>query len=351
MPTYIDLRSDTVTRPSEELRRKMVNTAVGDDVFYDDPTINELQQEMADLFGKKAGILVPSGTMANIISMMLHCREKGEGAIIGDMTHINNWERGNIATAGSIMPITIQNQPDGTMDLEEIEFFIRGSDPHHHPARLLCLESSHNQCNGRVLRPWYIREAKKLARKHGLKMHLDGARALNAAAYLKTSPAAMCRQFDTVSVCLSKGLGCPVGSIIVGNKKTIDHALIIRKLFGGNMRQAGIYARAALENLKDWQAKMEKDHEKAQWLSSELKKISCIDIDTSVVETNIFRFSFQQDFKKFKHDEFAEQMRDGHGILMNFGHKNEAIRIVTHRDVSMKDMETALKAFKKVLGE
>jgi len=238
----------------------MVNAPVGDDVFYDDPTINLLQDEVAKLYGKEAALLVPSGTMANLIGFMLHCRQKGDAAIIGDMSHINNWERGNIAAAGSIMPITLRNEADGTLDLEEVDFFCRDADPHKVVNKMLCLETTHNQCGGKVLKMDYILKAKKMARKHKMKMHLDGARSLNAAAFLGITPEEMCKPFDTVSVCLSKGLGAPLGSMIVGSEKHIKQSLIFRKLLGGNLRQAGIICKAGLENLGDWREKFLADH-------------------------------------------------------------------------------------------
>ena len=221
MPTVIDFRSDTVTRPSMQMRKLMVNAPVGDDVFYDDPTINELQSEVAKLYGKQAGILIPSGTMSNLIAFMLHCRHKGDAAFIGEKSHINNWERGNIASAASVMPMTLKNRDDGTIDLDEVDFWCRELDPHLVTNKVLSLESPHNECSGRVLRMKYIKEAKKMARKHKLKMHLDGARSFNAAAFLKIPMAEMCKDFDTVSVCMSKGLGAPIGSVLVGSEKDI----------------------------------------------------------------------------------------------------------------------------------
>lgn len=174
---------------------------------------------MAQLFGKQAGLFVPSGTMGNMISLMLSCKEKGDAAVLGHMTHINIWERGNISAAGSVMPVLVQNHADGTLDLDEVEFFCKAADPHHSVNQVLCLESTHNECGGRVIPMDFINKAKKVAKKHKMRMHLDGARCLNSAAYLNISPAEMCKAFDTVTVCLSKGLGCPIGSIIMGTEK------------------------------------------------------------------------------------------------------------------------------------
>jgi len=195
----------------------------------------------------------------------------------------------------------------------------------------------------------YIEQAKALADHHNMKMHLDGARCLNAAAFLGISPAEMSKDFDTVAICLSKGLGCPVGSLLLGSNEDIAHCLILRKLLGGNLRQAGILAKAGLENLKDWEAKLKKDHANAQWMAKQLEKLDCIDIDRKAIETNIFRFSFKPGFTKYTHSEFAGLMKQEHDILMNHGHKNEALRIVTHRDVSRKQLTQAFAAFEEKL--
>ena len=184
---------------------------------------------------------------------------------------------------------------------------------------------------GKVIRDAYVEELhKKIVKKYKLKMHLDGARCLNAAAFLKVEPADMCRRFDTISVCLSKGLGCPIGSLVVGSKADIEHALILRKLLGGNLRQAGILAQAAVENLKTWRPKLEEDHKKALYMAEKLQALECLEVETENIETNMFRFRFRKGFKAFKHDSFTHKLRDDFGILMNFGHKNEAIRVVTH---------------------
>ena len=195
----------------------------------------------------------------------------------------------------------------------------------------------------------YIEKASKVARKHKMKMHLDGARCLNAAVSFGVSPAEMTKRFQTVSVCLSKGLGCPVGSVVIGSRKDIKHALVLRKLLGGNLRQAGILAKAGLENLEDWEETLSEDHRKAQWFAGELSKIPCLELDQSVIETNMFRFKFKPDFKKFQPHDFAVTMRDKYGILLNIGHSNEALRIVTHRDLSNCKIKTAITSFKKEL--
>lgn len=192
----------------------------------------------------------------------------------------------------------------------------------------------------------YIKKAKKMARKHKMKMHLDGARSFNGAAFLGISPAEMCKDFDTVSVCLSKGLGAPLGSVVVGKEKDIKHCLILRKLLGGNLRQAGIICQAALHNLENWEESFNKDHDNCMWLAKELAALDMIELDTSLVETNMFRFKFKPE-SGLKHDEFANRMKEKHGILMTYGHKNEAIRLVTHRNIDKAMIEKTIKLFKK----
>jgi threonine aldolase len=218
------------------MREAMKNAEVGDDVYRDDPTVNRLQEEIAKLFGKEDSVFVPSGTMSNLISMMVNVRIKGEAAILGSNSHIYCIERGGISAIGSIHPIVVNNKPDATFDLKELEYIIPPNSEHLPQPRVIALESSHNICNGRVLPLDYIKKVKKIAKKHKLRMHLDGARGLNAVTYLGVEPAEMVKDFDTVNFCLSKGMGCPIGSMVIGTKEDMAFARILRKLLGGQMR-------------------------------------------------------------------------------------------------------------------
>lgn len=346
----VDLRSDTVTIPSMALRKLMVNTEVGDDVFYDDPTINTLQSEAAQMFGKEASLLVPSGTMGNLISIMLHCRHKGDAAIIGKLSHINNWERGNLAAAASIMPIVIANNADGTMDLDEVDFFCREQDPHIVTHGVIVLENSMSECGGVAIRSDHVKQVKKMAKKYKMKMHLDGARVLNAAGFLGISPAEIVKDFDTVSVCLSKGIGAPVGTLVIGSQKDIQQALIFRKMLGGNLRQAGIIARAAIENLKTWEETVQTDHRHAQILAETLRAIPGVQVLHTAVETNMVYFNFLPDYKKHTVDSLKAAMLDNHGIQVSDSIKGFSIRMVTHRDLSSKDIKAACVALQKELS-
>ena len=267
---YIDLRSDTVTRPSQKMRDAMATCKVGDDVYKDDPTINKLEFEIAKLFGKEEALFVPSGTMSNLIAFMINVRGKGEGAILGSLSHVYNIERGGISALGGIHPIIVPNKPDGTMDLNQLAYIIPPNSIHLSQPRVIALESSHNICNGRVLKLDFIKEVKKIANKHKLRFHLDGARALNAAVALNIDPAVMVEDFDTVNFCLSKGMGCPVGSLVMGTKQDIEFARVIRKMLGGAMRQAGVLATCGLVSLEDWKQKLKVDNDNALWLAKEM---------------------------------------------------------------------------------
>jgi threonine aldolase len=216
--------------------------------------------------------------MSNLIGMMINVRIKGEGAILGHLSHIYCIERGGISALGSIHPIVVNNKADGTMDLKDIEAAIPPNIIHLSQPRVIALESSHNNCSGRVLTVDYINQVRKIADKHKLRMHLDGARGLNAATSLGVDPKVMVKDFDTVNFCLSKGMGCPVGSLIIGDQEHIDHARVVRKMLGGQMRQVGILATCGLISLEDWRERLQEDHDNCKWLSQELSRNSQIHV-------------------------------------------------------------------------
>eukprot|EP00347_Sterkiella_histriomuscorum_P022198 403331332 len=345
---FIDLRSDTVTRPTKKMREAMKSCKVGDDVYSDDPSVNKLQEEIAKLFGKEAALFVPTGTMSNLIGMMLNVRMKGEGAILGSLSHIYNIERGGISALGGIHPIIVPNEIDGTMNLQTLERSIPPVSIHLSQPRVIALENSHNLCNGSVLKPEYVKDVRQIANRHKLRMHLDGARSLNAAVYLNMDPAKMVEDFDTVNFCLSKGMSCPVGSLIIGRKEDINHAMALRKMLGGAMRQVGVLASCGLVALEDWKEKLSEDHENARALAQGLSKIPWIDVDPSIVQTNIFRFSIKgKALEKFDHAGFCGNLRENHNILINPSFQNDAIRVVTHREFTKKNVAEVIKAFQK----
>ncbi|MBA0783793.1 hypothetical protein Gotri_001448, partial [Gossypium trilobum] len=265
----VDLRSDTVTKPTEAMRAAMATAEVDDDVLGADPTAARLESEVAKIMGKEAGLFVASGTMGNLISVLVHCDIRGSEVILGDNCHIHIYENGGISTIGGVHPRPVKNNDDGTMDIGLIEAAIR--DPRgeivYPTTRLICLENSHANTGGRCLSAEYTDKVGELAKKHGLKLHIDGARIFNASVALGVPVNRLVQAADSVSVCLSKGLGAPVGSVIVGSKSFISKARRLRKTLGGGMRQLGFICAAAFVALKENVAKLEGDHKKAKVLA------------------------------------------------------------------------------------
>src|SRR6185369_16196820 len=264
----IDLRSDTVTRPSPGMREAMAAAEVGDDVFGDDPTVNRLQEILAARFGMEAGLFFPSGTQSNLAAVMAHCH-RGEEVILGQDAHTYCHEAGGAAVLGSIHPQPLDNEPDGTLDLAKVEAAIKPDDSHYAITRLLALE---NTVGGKVIGRPYLAEAIALARRHDLSTHLDGARIFNAAVKLGMPVKDLCAGFDTVSVCLSKGLGAPAGTVLVGGREFIARAKRARKILGGGMRQAGVIAAAGLYALENNVARLAEDHANAERLAKGLRE-------------------------------------------------------------------------------
>ena len=256
----IDLRSDTVTPPTEEMRAAMAKAPLGDDVYGEDPTVNTLQAMAAAMLGKEAGLFVPSGTMGNLASILAHCN-RGDEIILGNLAHTFLYEAGGMAALGGVHPHTIPNQPDGTLDPDDIRAAIRADDAHLPPTRLITLENTHNRCGGAALSVAYTRSIGELAAEHGLILHLDGARIFNAAAVLGVSPAELTAPADSVTFCLSKGLCAPVGSVICGSQDFIRKAHRIRKQLGGGMRQAGVLAAAGIVALESIVPRLAEDHQ------------------------------------------------------------------------------------------
>ena len=284
--TIVDLRSDTVTRPTAAMRAAMAAAEVGDDVFGDDPTVNALQERIAALLGKEAALFVPSGTQSNLCALMSHC-ERGDEAIVGQMAHLYRYEAGGAAVLGSIQPQPLAQQSDGTLALADIEAAIKPDDAHFGRTRLLCLE---NTWNGQVLAQPYVEDATALARRCGLACHLDGARLFNAAVASRTSMQVLARHFDSVSVCFSKGLGAPVGSALCGSSAFIDRARRLRKMLGGGMRQVGVLAAAALHAMDHHVERLAEDHANARRLADGLRRLNGISVvspDTNIVFADI----------------------------------------------------------------
>lgn len=340
----IDLRSDTVTQPTEAMRQAMAAAEVGDDVYGEDPTVNRLEEMVAELLGKEAAVFVASGTMGNLVSVLSHCG-RGDEMILGNWAHIFRSEQGGAAALGGVHPHTVPNETDGTLDLAKVEAAIRRDDEHEPGTRLICLENTHNFCGGRVLPVTYMDEAGELAHRHGLKLHVDGARLWNAAVALNVSPARLVQAADSVSVCLSKGLAAPVGSVVAGDAAFIRRARRNRKVLGGSMRQAGVIAAAGVVAITEMVERLADDHANAKRLAEGLAQIPGIEIDPSTVETNILFFNLVRE--DITPEAFAAGLRE-RGILMS-ARGSRRMRAVLHYQVTREDVERVLEAMAAVM--
>lgn len=326
----IDLRSDTVTRPSQAMLAAMTAAEVGDDVWGDDPTVLRLQAAVAERAGKEAGLFFPSGTQSNLAALMAQC-ERGDEYIVGQLAHTYKYEGGGAAVLGSIQPQPIENAPDGTLPLDKVAAAIKPVDDHFARTRLFALE---NTIGGRVLPEGYVHEAVAFARSRGLAAHLDGARVCNAAVASHCTLAELCAPFDTISICFSKGLGAPVGSVLVGSRPLIEHAHRWRKVLGGGMRQAGVLAAACLYALEHNVERLAEDHANAAHLAEGLARIEPVKVMSHA--TNMV-------FAQFPEDDCAplEAWLRARGILTQMLY---ASRFVTHCDVSRRDIDTFVDA-------
>ena len=335
--TAIDLRSDTVTLPSPEMRDAIARAELGDDVFGEDPTVNRLERLAAERFGKEAALLVSSGTMGNLASVLAHC-ERGDEVILGDQSHTFWYEAGGIAALGGVHPHTIANQADGTLRLEDIEAAIRPDNVHFPRTRLICLENTHNRCSGAVLPLDYVDEVARLARRHDLALHLDGARIFNAAVALGVGVRDLARSADSLSFCLSKGLAAPVGSVICGSSEFIAKARRIRKVLGGGMRQAGIIAAAGLVALETMVDRLRDDHANAARLAEGVAQLEGLSIERDRVQTNIVYFDVVSD--KLTAKGLVAGLAEQGVLMLDLGPNR--IRAVTHYGITGDDIERAL---------
>jgi threonine aldolase len=328
----VDLRSDTVTRPSPAMRRAMAEAEVGDDVFGDDPTVNRLQARSAELLGFEAGLFLPSGTQSNLAALMSHC-QRGDEYIVGQEAHTYRFEAGGGAVIGSIQPQPLANRPDGTMDLAEVEGAIKPDDAHFARTRLLALE---NTITGRAIPRAYMEQALALAARRGLATHLDGARIFNAAAKLGTSARALCAGFGSVSVCLSKGLGAPAGTVLLGDAAFIARAKRMRKILGGAMRQAGVLAAAGLYALENNVARIAEDHANAERLAAGLAGLPGVSV--APAQTNMVFATVPAE----RAAALAAHLKQN-GVLVLPGAR---LRLVTHLDVDRAGIERAIATFR-----
>jgi threonine aldolase len=346
MENYVDLRSDTVTKPTPEMREAMAEAEVGDDVYMDDPTVNKLQEKAAEMLGKEDSLFVPSGTMGNLLALLIHC-QRGDEVIVGDKSHIYMNEVGGMAALGGIHPRPVNNQADGTLLLDDIFASIQTEDVHHTITRLICLENTQNVCGGIPLSVEYTRAVGKIARDNNLSLHIDGARIFNAAAALGVSAKELVQPADSVMFCLSKGLVAPVGSMLVGTRKFIARARHLRKMVGGGMRQVGVLAAAGLISLERMTGRLGQDHTRAAKLAEGLRQIAGLDLDaTEGASTNMVYFNLGDEVR-LSVNQIIEEMKK-RGVLVDWAGPRR-FRLVTHYWVDDAGVEKTLQAFADVL--
>lgn len=331
----IDLRSDTVTRPTPRMRAAMAQAEVGDDVYGEDPTVNRLEQRTAEIFGKEAALFVPTGTMGNTIAVKLHTQH-GEEVISEARSHVIDWELAMMAWFSGCLARTIASE-DGILAWRQIESALRRKGPHHAPTTLICLEDTHNMAGGTVYPLESIDEICAEAHARGVKVHLDGARIFNAAAATRTPVSRIARHADSVMFCLSKGLGAPVGSLLVGRSDDIAQGRLYRKRLGGGMRQAGVLAAAGLIALEESPARLHEDHENARYLAGRLAEMPGIRIDPGQVRTNIVIFDISA--LGVSTQDFSAELK-ARGVLSN-GINQTRMRMVTHMDVDRAGCQRA----------
>jgi len=340
----IDLRSDTVTKPTFNMRERMFKSEVGDDVFEEDPTVIELQERVAAMFKKEDALFFPSGTMSNLTAILSWCNKRGTEVIVGDKSHIFLYEQSGASQFGGISFRTIHNLKDGTMDIQMIQNAIREDDIHEPTTGLICIENTHNVCGGTVLPLSFLQNLNILCDKYGIPIHLDGARIWNAITALDIEPYDISKYVDSLTVCLSKGLGCPIGSLLIGKKDFIKNARRLRKALGGGMRQVGIIAAAGLQALDDFENKiLVKDHILTKKFAEGLLRIPYLTIDLSSVQTNIIFVTVQRDI----HAEYIREHLKEHNIFISVWNKH-LFRIVVHRDIQLNDIQKVLNVLTKL---
>ncbi|XP_020808915.1 probable low-specificity L-threonine aldolase 2 [Drosophila serrata] len=371
--TVVDLRSDTISKPTDQMRTRMASAEVGDDVYGEDPTVNELESRTAAMFGKEAGLFVPSGTMGNLLAIMVHCHRRGTEALVGDLSHIFLYEQGGASHLAGVQLATLKNEQDGTFSLEELRRRIRHDDCHEPITSLVVVENTHNICGGKVVPLSFLDELAALVRQPGvgtgsarIALHMDGARVFNAAASLGVGVERICRDFDSVSICLSKGLSAPVGSVLVGGKDFIAEARRLRKALGGGMRQVGILAAAGLVALEEVVPLLGKDHERTKKIAKAIYALQSpnITVDLDTVQSNILLVEITQ--PKLKASEFSTRLgtvepeeleagltdASGAGIVVKASARDWAFaRLVLYHQVDDQQVELAIRKLEYVIGQ
>ena len=342
---YIDLRSDTVTKPTPEMREAMAEAEVGDDVYRDDPTVNRLEELAAEMLGKESALFVPSGTMGNLIALLVHC-QRGHEVIVGNQSHIYLNEAGGMSALGGIQPCPIQNRPDGTLALEDVVASIRTEDVHHPITRLVCLENTQNICGGIPLTAEYTRQIGDLVHRNDLSLHVDGARIFNAAVAQAISVRELVEPADSVMFCLSKGLAAPLGSLLVGGNQFIARARHIRKMLGGGMRQVGIVAAACIISLEKMTKRLKDDHARAKRMAEGLRQLEGLVVDANSPHTNMVYLNLSDDVA-LSAQQITQKMKD-RGVLVD-AENARRFRLVTHYGIDDEAVEKTVFAFQKVL--
>lgn len=342
---WFDFRSDTVTQPTPAMRAAMAESALGDDVFGDDPTVNRLEALAAERLGKQAAVFVSSGTMGNLAAVLSHC-QRGDEIILGDQSHTFINEAGGVSALGGVHPHPVPNLPDGTMALHDIEGAVRADDPHYPITRLIVLENTQNRCGGAALTAEYTRQVGALAAEHGLRLHLDGARIFNAAAATGASAAELAAPADSVTFCLSKGLCAPVGSVLCGSSEFISRARRARKILGGGMRQAGVLAAAGIVALEQMAGRVQEDHARARKLAEGLRKIDGVQLVNDPPASNMvyFRLGHQTGLTTA---ELARELEKGH--LRTIARDPKPMRLVVHYWISDEAVERLVSGVRRAL--
>ena len=355
MNNIIDLRSDTVTLPSDDMRKTIASANLGDDVFSEDPCVNKLEQKAAIIMGKERGLLVPSGTMGNLVSILVHC-QRGTEIILGDKAHTFVYEAGGISAFGGVHSRQLMNQADGTIDIDEVISSIRTDNIHFPKTSAITIENTHNLCNGSPLTAEYTHTISEIAHQNGIKLHVDGARIFNAAVSLNIDINELVKDADSVTFCLSKGLAAPIGSIICGSEKFIYHARRIRKALGGGMRQAGIIASAGMYSLDNMLDQIREDHKNTTRLAKGINEIEGLSIDRESIKSNILYFDIEKGTKRC--EELARQTKNitvypFQVTLDNirfFESRPGRFRLVTHYGITRDDIEKTLEVLDKIVN-
>jgi len=339
----IDLRSDTVTLPTDEMREAMNNAEVGDDVYQEDPTINQLEELAAKKLGKEAALFVPSGTMGNLIAVLTHC-QRGDEVILEMDSHIYYYEVGGMSAVAGVIPRLITGDK-GILNPQDIKRALREENLHYPKTTLICVENTHNRAGGTIIPPEIIEAICQLAHQRNIQVHLDGARIFNAAIALNIKPALLAKDVDSVMFCLSKGLSAPVGSILAGSKEFIQRARKNRKMLGGGMRQAGILAAAGIIALENMVERLEEDHKNARILGEGLANISGIKVDLETVQTNMVCFDLNK--SGIDTHQFLPKLAEYN--ILGSPRPPTKVRLVTHYGISEEDIHTTIKTIKEIV--